>query len=383
MSRLCSGFFDKGAFMSAIGVGLIGTGYMGKCHALAWAGVRAVFADTPHVRLATLCEVTVDLAGRRADEFGFASATADWRALIADPAVDVVSVTTPNAFHAEMAIAALEAGKHVWCEKPMAPRLPDAERMAETARRSGRVAILGYNYIQSPAIRYIKRILDEGRIGAINHFRVEMDEDYLADPEEAFSWRNGATAGYGALDDFAVHPLSLIGALLGRPTSVFGEMSKPYADRPDGAGRRAVETSDIATALLRLPGGIAGAIHVNRCAWGRKGRLALQIFGSRGAILFDQERFNEVQIYLAEGDIADQGFRTVLMGPAHKPYDRFIVAPGHQMGFNDLKIVECRELLARIAGAPSLTVDFDAGLAIERAVHAIARSSAEGRWVEV
>ena len=247
----------------------------------------------------------------------------------------------------------------------------------------GRVAILGYNYIQSPAIRYIKRILDEGRIGAINHFRVEMDEDYLADPEEAFSWRNGATAGYGALDDFAVHPLSLIGALLGRPTSVFGEMSKPYADRPDGAGRRAVETSDIATALLRLPGGIAGAIHVNRCAWGRKGRLALQIFGSRGAILFDQERFNEVQIYLAEGDIADQGFRTVLMGPAHKPYDRFIVAPGHQMGFNDLKIVECRELLARIAGAPSLTVDFDAGLAIERAVHAIARSSAEGRWVEV
>jgi predicted dehydrogenase len=383
MSRLCSGFFDKGAFMSAIGVGLIGTGYMGKCHALAWTGVRAVFADTPHIRQVALCEVTEDLARRRADEFGFASATTDWRALIADPAVDVVSVTTPNAFHAEMAIAALEAGKHVWCEKPMAPRLSDAERMAEAARRSGRVAILGYNYIQSPAIRYIKRILDEGRIGAINHFRVEMDEDYLADPEEAFSWRNGATAGYGALDDFAVHPLSLIGALLGRPTSVFGEMSKPYADRPDGAGRRAVETSDIATALLRLPGGIAGAIHVNRCAWGRKGRLALQIFGSRGAILFDQERFNEVQIYLAEGDIADQGFRTVLMGPAHKPYDRFIVAPGHQMGFNDLKIVECRELLARIAGAPSLTVDFDAGLAIERAVHAIARSSAEGRWVEV
>ena len=121
MSRLCSGFFDKGAFMSAIGVGLIGTGYMGKCHALAWTGVKAVFGDTPHVRRATLCEVTDDLAKRRADEFGFASATADWRALIADPAVDVVSITTPNAFHAEMAIAALEAGKHVWCEKPMAP----------------------------------------------------------------------------------------------------------------------------------------------------------------------------------------------------------------------------------------------------------------------
>jgi predicted dehydrogenase len=369
--------------MSAIGVGLIGTGYMGKCHALAWTGVKAVFGDAPHIRLAALCEVTEDLARRRADEFGFAKATTDWRTLIADPAVDVVSVTTPNAFHAEMAIAALEAGKHVWCEKPMAPKLADAEKMAEAARRSGRVAILGYNYIQSPAIRYVRRLLDEGRIGAVNHFRIEMDEDYLADPEEAFSWRNAATAGYGALDDFAVHPLSLIGVLLGRPKSVFGEMSKPYPDRPDGAGRRAVETSDIATALLRLPDGIAGAIHVNRCAWGRKGRLALQIFGSRGSLLFDQERFNEVQVYVAEGAAADQGFRTVLMGPAHKPYDRFIVAPGHQMGFNDLKVIEAHELLNRILGRPALTIDFDAGLAIERTVHAIARSSREGRWVSV
>ena len=147
--------------MSAIGVGLIGTGYMGKCHALAWTGVRAVFGDAPKVRLAVLCEVTEELAQKRADEFGFGKATADWRALIADPQVDVVSVTTPNAFHAEMAITALEAGKHVWCEKPMAPRLEDAERMAEAARRSGRVAILGYNYIQSPAIRYIKSLLEE------------------------------------------------------------------------------------------------------------------------------------------------------------------------------------------------------------------------------
>jgi predicted dehydrogenase len=282
-----------------------------------------------------------------------------------------------------MAIAALDAGKHVWCEKPMAPKLADAERMAAAARRSGRVAILGYNYIQSPAIRYIKSLLEEDRIGAVNHFRIEMDEDFLADSNAPFSWRNAASAGYGALDDFAVHPLSLIATLLGRPTSVFGEMSKPYPDRLDAGSRRAVETSDIATALLRLPGGIAGAIHVNRCAWGRKGRLALQIFGARGAILFDQERFNEVQVYVAEGAPADQGFRNVLMGPAHKPYDRFIVAPGHQMGFNDLKVVECRELLAKIAGEVALTVDFEEGLAIERAVHAIARSSSEGRWVEV
>jgi predicted dehydrogenase len=369
--------------MKAIGVGLIGTGYMGKCHALAWTGVKAVFGDTPNIHLASLCEVTPELAANKAAEFRFAKPTADWRALIEDPEVDVVSVTTPNQFHAEMAIAALEAGKHVWCEKPMAPRFAEAERMAAAARRSGRTAILGYNYIQNPAIRYIRKLLDEGKIGAVNHIRIEMDEDFLADPDQPHSWRSEAAAGYGALDDFAVHPLSLIATLLGRVDSVFGEMSKPYADRPHQGGRRAVETYDIASALLRLSGGPSGAIHVNRCAWGRKGRIALQIFGARGMIAFDQERLNEVQVYVADGRPEDQGFRTVLMGPAHKPYDRFIVAPGHQLGFNDLKIIECRALIGRMTGEKTVAIDFDEGLAIERTVHAIAEASREGRWVKV
>ena len=173
--------------MSNIGVGLIGTGYMGKCHALAWTGVRAVFGDTPNVRRVMLCEVEEGLARRRADEFGFEAATADWRALIAHPEVDAVSITTPNALHAPMAIAALEAGKHVWCEKPMAPALGDAEKMAVAARRAGGVAVLGYNYIQSPAIRFIGKLLRDGAIGRVTHFRLEMDEDYMADAEARFS----------------------------------------------------------------------------------------------------------------------------------------------------------------------------------------------------
>jgi predicted dehydrogenase len=280
--------------MRTIGVGLIGTGYMGKCHALAWTGVHAVFDDVPIVRRVMLCEVEEGLARRRADEFGFESSTDDWRALIADPGVEVVSITTPNALHAQMAIAALEAGKHVWCEKPMAPSLEDSERMTAAARASGRVAILGYNYIQSPAVRYIGKLIKSGAIGRLTHFRLEMDEDYMADAEAPFSWRSQATSGYGALDDFAVHPLSLITTLIGAPNEVFGEMSKPYPDRPDGGGRREVETFDVATALLRMADGASGAIQVSRAAWGRKGRLQLQAFGARGAIVFDQERFNEV-----------------------------------------------------------------------------------------
>src|SRR5580700_874867 len=210
--------------MRTIGVGLIGTGYMGKCHALAWTGVHAVFDDTPIVRRVMLCEIEEGLARRRADEFGFEASTADWRALIADPAVEVVSITTPNALHAPMAIAALEAGKHVWCEEPM----------AAAARASGRVAILGYNYIQSPAVRFIGKLLKTGAIGRLTHFRLEMDEDFMADSEAPFSWRSQASSGYGALDDFAVHPMSLIATLFGPPREVFGEMSKPYPNRPDG-----------------------------------------------------------------------------------------------------------------------------------------------------
>jgi predicted dehydrogenase len=367
-----------------LGVGLIGTGYMGKCHALAWTGVRAVFGDVPAIRLAHLSDVTAELAGRRAAEFGFSHSGADWRALVADPGVDVVSITTPNQFHAEMAIAALEAGKHVWCEKPMATSIADAIRMRDAARAAGRVAVLGYNYIQSPMVRQIEDILRAGTIGAVNHFRVEMDEDFMADPAAPFGWKSEAASGYGALDDFGVHPVSLIHTLLGRIGRVTGHQSKPYAERPIiGGGSRAVETHDIASVLCDLDTGASGVIALNRSAWGRKGRIALQIFGDKGAIAFDQERFNELQLYTVEGDPATRGFRTVLAAPVHGPYGHFIPAPGHGLGFNDLKIIECHELLLRVAGKPSRTIDFDAGLTIEHAIWAMHESSATGRWVDV
>src|SRR5690349_21646711 len=170
--------------MKPLTIGLIGTGYMGKCHALAWNAVAAVFGDVPRPRLAMLAEASQELADTKARELGFERATGDWRMLLDDPGIDVISITTPNAFHPEMAIAALEAGKHVWCEKPMATKLHDAERMLAAARSSGKVAALGYNYIQNPIIRLIRRILDEGRIGEVNHVRIEMDEDYMADAEE-------------------------------------------------------------------------------------------------------------------------------------------------------------------------------------------------------
>ncbi len=370
--------------MDTIGVGLIGTGYMGKCHALAWNAVKPVFGDGPRVRLVHLAEVSADLAARRAAEFGFERSTGDWRALIDEPEVDVVSVTTPNAFHAEMAIAALEAGKHVWCEKPMAVALADAARMEAAARASGKVAILGYNYIQNPIIRQIGRLLEYGAIGAVNHVRFEMDEDFMADPEAAFYWKSEASSGYGALDDFGVHPLSLIHTLFGRMSRVMAQLAKPYADRPlrDG-GRRAVETYDIASVLFELASSATGVMALDRSAWGRKGRIAMQVFGSKGTIAYDQERMNEFQLFVTDGPAETQGFRTVLTAPVHPPYDRFIPAPGHGLGFNELKIIECHELLRAIRGESARVIGFTEGLAIERAVHAMARSHEERRWIDV
>ncbi|HHY50288.1 MAG TPA: Gfo/Idh/MocA family oxidoreductase [Alphaproteobacteria bacterium] len=367
---------------TSIGVGLIGTGYMGKCHALAWNAVRPVFGDGPRPRLVHLADVSEELARRQAAAFGFDKASGDWRALLADPEVEVVSITTPNAFHAEMAIAALAAGKHVWCEKPMAVALADAERMAAAAGAAGRVTALGYNYIQNPVIRHIRRLLGEGAIGEVNHVRFEMDEDFMADPEALFYWKSEAASGYGALDDFGVHPLSLIQYLFGGVKRVLAHLAMPYADRPTPAGpRRKVETFDIATVLFELQSGASGVMALDRAAWGRKGRIAMQIFGSRGTIAYDQERMNEFQLFRAEGRGTEQGFATVLSGPAHPPYDRFIPAPGHGLGFNELKIIECHELLRAIAGEPAQIVDFTRGLAIERAVHAMARSHREQRWV--
>jgi predicted dehydrogenase len=373
----------KESSMETIGVGLIGTGFMGKAHAIAWNAVKSVFGDVPSITLAHLGETSDELAHLKAVEFGFEKSSGDWRKVIADPEVEVVSITTPNRFHAEMAIAALEAGKHVWCEKPMAPKLAEAETMLAAQRRSGKVAVLGYNYIQNPAIRHIRKLLDEDTIGAVNHVRIEMDEDFMADPAAPFQQRHEAANGWGAIDDFGVHPLSLVRTLFGGVSRVMCDMAKPYPTRKTDNGDRDVEVYDIATVLMRLENGASGLIALSRTAWGRKGRIAIQIVGAKGSILYDQERMNEFQLYVTSDRATEQGFRTVLTAPHHKPYDRFVPAAGHSLGFNDLKIIECRQLIGRMRGEETAAITFEEGILIERTVAAMARSFEEGCWIDI
>ncbi len=283
-------------------------------------------------------------------------------------------------FHHEMAIAALSAGKHVWCEKPMATRLAHAEEMAAAARTSGKLTALGYNYIQSPAFRQIEVLLKEGRIGRLTHVRVEMDEDFMANPDMPFGFKHTAESGIGALDDFAVHPLSMLQRLCGLPTEVNVDMARPFKSLKAADGsERDLETHDIASALLRFGGGLSGSLLVNRSAWGRKGRIALQFMGTEGTILFDQERANEFQLYVRSDAAHEQGFRTILVAPVHAPYQFFIPAPGHGLGFNELKVIEANEILNALEGRPARLVNFEDGLAIERVIQAMNTSFIEQR----
>ncbi|KZL26974.1 Gfo/Idh/MocA family protein [Pseudovibrio sp. Ad37] len=370
--------------MEKIGVGLIGTGYMGKCHALAWNAVSGVFGGELKPELVTLAEVNEELAAARAKDFGFAKSTGNWRDMLADPDIHIISITTPNEFHPEMAIAALEAGKHVYCEKPMAPSYADAQKMLEASRKSGKKTFLGYNYIQNPMMRRIRDLLNSGEIGDVLQIRLEMDEDFMANPDDEWGIKSGAASGFGALDDFGVHTMSLLMALDLRISKVMCHMTKPYATRKDAAGNdKAVETYDAATVLFELENGGNGTLQLNRSAWGRKGRVAAQIFGSKGSIVYDQERMNEMHVYKAEGDVAGQGYTTVLAGPAHAPYDRFIPAPGHGLGFNDLKIIEVNEILKSLQGEYSHLIDFERGIFIEGLVQTMAKSHEQASWVTV
>lgn len=368
-----------------IGVGLIGTGFMGKAHALAWRTAKAVFGGLDEVRLEVLCDTPADKATTMADQFGFSRATDDWRALIADPAVDVVSITTPNAWHRPMAEAALAAGKHVWCEKPMGVTLADAEAMAAAARTARRVTLVGYNYWRNPAYQHARRLVAEGRIGRVFHLRGWVDEDYQADETLPWTWRSRLSeAGLGALGDIGVHLVSLVTGLAGPIVSVQAEMAAAYAMRPLPTGGSApVENEDLASALVRFEAGFHGVLTLSRAAWGRKSSLGFEVHGSRGMIVFDQERMNELELYVAEGPRAEQGFRTILTSPEHPPYGDFCPAPGHQIGFNDLKAIEAADLIRAIRGDAPAYPDFTAALEIERVVHAIAAAATTGTRVEV
>ena len=368
-------------------IGLIGCGFMGKAHAFGYATATRVF-DLPYeLELHTIADVNDLAATKAAAALGFSRATAEWRSLVADPDIDVVNITAPNALHKEMALAAIAAGKHVYCEKPLAPLAADASEMTDAAERAGVKTQVGFNYLCNPMLGLAREMIAGGELGEIRGYRGVHAEDYMADSAGPFTFRHDP-AGGGALADIGSHALAtaefLMGLAAGPITSVMGDCVTMIAERPDGkGGKRRVEVDDVGRAFLRFASGATGSIEGNWIATGRKMQHDFEVYGTKGALAFSQERLNELHFFSTEDRRGRQGFRRIEAAPDHPPYGLFCVAPGHQLGFNDLKAIEAAGFLDAVAGRRPEPFNFRAGLRIQTLVETIHASSRAGAWQEV
>jgi predicted dehydrogenase len=364
-------------------VGMIGTGFMGKAHAFGFAVAPKAFDLAHDIVLHTVADVTVEAAARAATAYGFARSTADWRTIIADPAIDIVSVTAPNALHKEMSLSAIAAGKHVYCEKPLAPLAADALEMTLAAEAKGVTTQVGFNYLCNPMIRLAREMIAAGELGEIRGYRGIHAEDYMADANGPFTFRHDP-AGGGALADIGSHALATAEFLCGPIARVMGDCVTMIGERPDGkGGTRKVTVDDVGRAFLRFESGATGSIEGNWISTGRKMQHDFEVYGTKGALAFSQEHFNVLNFFSTADAKGRQGFRRIEAGPDHAPYGAFCVAAGHQIGFNDLKAIEVAGFLNAIAGRAPEPFGFRKGLRIQTLVETIARSSQAGTWMDV
>jgi predicted dehydrogenase len=363
--------------------GLIGAGFIGRTHALAIHAARQVFPDLEYLPAAhMLCEVSRPLAEKAARNLGFEEFTDDWRKLV--DAVDAVVVAVPSHLHLKIAFYSFAAGKHVLCEKPVGLDSQEVEQIRAAARQSKACHAVGFTYARAPMVMFAKRMVDDGKLGRLLHFSGRHDEDYLADPNTTFGWRQESKiAGrFGVLGDLGYHILSVGRLLCGEVTAICGLTETFYPERRDTSGTfRVVENEDYASFVARFTNGAAGSFESSRVARGSKQNLSFELVGEAGAIRFSAERLNEMQFYSASDGSSTEGFRKILISAAHKPYDSFIPAPGHGLGFNDLKTIEIAQFINAIAEQRSCPPDLDDAYAISNICEAVLQSNAEQRWV--
>lgn len=369
-----------------LGIGIIGTGFMGKAHAFAYRAALAAFPDIPVPRLEMIADVNEALASRAAHQYGFARSSADWRTLVNDPRIDVVSITTPNTLHKQMALAAIAAGKHVHCEKPLSPSLADSLAMVEAAEKAGVATQVGFNYIKNPLLKQARDMIAAGELGEITGFRGIHAEDYMHDPESPYSWRIDPVGGPGVIADLGSHIIGMARFMLGPIAEVSADVRTVVKSRPVSRGateRKDVLVDDVARILVTFGRGCGGTIEANWIATGRKMQLGFEISGEKGSLVFTQERLNELLFYRAGGDAKTNGYVKIEAGPQHPPYGEFCIAGGHQLGFNDLKTIEMGEFLRAIGRGEGSTPDFREAYEIQKVVDAAIASSKRRGWVSI
>ena len=367
-------------------VGVLGYRFMGKAHANALARLPMFFPEAPAVNRDVLVGRDAEALADAADRLGFDRTATDWRDVVDD--VDVFYNLGPNNLHPEPSIAALESGTPVFCEKPLAHTIDDAEAMAEAASEAAVPAGCAFNYRFVPAIRYAKGLIDDGELGEIREVRGRYLQDWLVDPEAPWSWRNDEdVAGSGALGDLGSHTVDLLRFLVGDPDRageierVSGQLRTFVDERPaaDGDERRPVTVDDAFTAQLEFENGAIGTLEGSRVATGHKNDHAVEIHGTAGSLGFSLERLNELEVLLAD----DRGYRTVLVTDDGDPYVDHWWPPGHVLGWEHTFVHENAEFLTAVANGASFAPNFADGLAAQRVLAAVERSDDRGEWVTV
>jgi predicted dehydrogenase len=380
-------------------VGLVGTGWMGKVHSMSFRTAHLAFGPEPlEPSLEIVASSDRVRAERVAREWGYRRATDDWRRVVEDAQVDVVDVCTANDSHFEIAMAAIAAGKHVYCEKPLATRADHARQMADAARKKGLITLVGFNYIQNPVHALAVSTLRNGDVGEVKHARVFFKSDYMADPDMPHSWRNEKDrAGGGVIGDVGSHCLSYYFHLVGATIDeVFCNLETVVHDRPIGSADGAIRydarehdarrvpntTDDIGTAVFKFPGG-AGLLEASRVSPGAHFDIGYEIIGTRGMLRYSYDNINDLYLYRGEGPENFRGFKRIAAGPGNPMYAAMLPAAGLALGYNDFKAIEARELITAIAENRPAHPDFNFGYQVQRVVEACQRSHDQRRWVRL
>lgn len=385
-------------------VAMVGHGFMGAAHSQAWRTAPRFFDLGVEPEMAVVVGRDAERTEAARRQYGWQAASTDWRQVVADPDIDVVDVVSPGSSHVEVAIAALEAGKHVLCEKPLANTVAEAEAMtaaAESAAARGVRAMVGFSYRRVPAIALARQLVQDGRIGAVRQVRALYLQDWLADAEGPMTWRlDKALAGSGSLGDIGAHAIDLVEHVTGAQLStVSGTLETFVHERPlmaEGVGlsgtasseRGRVTVDDAAFFLGRLSGGAAdgaiGTFEATRYATGRKNGLTLEVSGSEGAIQFDLESMNELRLYESSAPAGEQGFRRILVTEPEHPWMAAWWPTGHLIGYEHTFSHQVTDFVRAIVAGTDPQPSFADGLHVQRVLDAVERSAADGSaWTAI
>jgi predicted dehydrogenase len=381
---------------------MVGYAFMGTAHSQAWRTVNRVFDLPARVRMVAVCGRDAQKVSAAAGRLGWEEAVTDWRQLLAREDIDLVDICTPGDSHTQIAIAALEAGKHVLCEKPLANTVAEAEAMtaaAAAARAYGVRAMCGYNYRRVPAVSLMAQLVAAGRIGTIRHVRATYLQDWIVDPQFPLVWRlRQEKAGSGALGDIGAHIVDLTQFVTGQLITGVSALTETFVtERPlpaeasglsASAGTGAATTGrvtvdDAALFLARFSGGALGTFEATRFATGRKNGLRVEINGSLGSVVFDLERLNELEFYDATSPGPEQGFRRILVTEATHPYMSAWWPPGHIIGYEHSFTHQARDLIEAIAFSNDPRPSFGDALRVQRVLDAVERSAKSGAWTAI